>query len=108
MSLTIEVIRGLGDKPSPTDLSCNYFTSEEIFSQVGRVEIDKATEGLKIVTMTLPGIRQHIRRGLIIRIQDGGREYRGKVQSTLYSVGRDDDGKPFATCSMTIRMMEVL
>lgn len=106
MSLSVEVLRGAGDKPGP-EIVCSYFSSELVFRQVGRVEIDKSEPGLKIVTMTLPGIRQHVRRGRIIRIIDGGHEYRGQVKSTLYQVGRDSEGRPTATCSMTLRMKEV-
>jgi hypothetical protein len=106
MSLTIEVVRGFGDKPGP-DIACSIFADQQIFRQVGRVAIDQASQGMKIVTITLPGMRPYIRTGKIIRIVDYGREYRARVNSILFSVGRDDSGKPFATCSMTLRMMEV-
>ena len=107
MSLTIDVIRGLGDNPDPNEKSCSFFSSELVFFQVGRVEIDKSARGMKITTITLPGMRKYVRPGLVVQIIDYGRIYRGKVINCLYSVGRDDSGKPFATCSMTLRMIEI-
>lgn len=106
MSLTIEVIRGLGDIPGPA-IVCSYFASEAVFRQRGRVEIDKSTQGLKLVTITLPGMRRHVRPGRIIRIIDVATEYRARVTSIHYSVGRQADGKPFAVCSLGLRMLEV-
>lgn len=106
MSLTIEVIRGAGDIPGP-DIVCQYFASEEIFRQCGRVEIDKAAQGLKLVSVTLPGMRAYVRPGSIIRVIDTAAEYRARLKSIQYSVGRGTDGKPFAVCSMNLRMLEV-
>ncbi len=107
MSLTIEVVRELGDNPGP-DIVCSYFASEQTFRQAGRVAIDKATTGLKLVTITLPGMRKHVRVGRVIKIMDGGIEYRAKVKSILFNHGRQSDGTPYATCSMGLRMMEVV
>jgi len=107
MSLTIEVIRGLGDRPGP-ELSCRYFESEEVFRQVGRVEIDKSAQGLKIVTITLPGMRRAVRPGEIIRIIDAATEHRARVRSIQYSVGRQEDGRPYAVCSLGLRSLEVI
>ena len=106
MSLTIIVARGLGDIHGP-DIVCRYFGNEAVFRQRGRVEIDKATRGLKLVTVTLPGMRTHVRPGRVIRIVEPGREFRARVKSIQYSVGRQEDGRPFATCSLSLRMMEV-
>lgn len=106
MSLSFDVVRGLGDNPGP-EITCKYFADEHVFGQVGRVAIDKSAPGLKIVTITLAGLRRYIRPGRIYRILDSGREYRAKVQSILYQVGRDESGKPTATTSLTVRMMEV-
>lgn len=106
MSLTVEVVRDSGDVNGP-QMTCSYFSSASVFRQIGRVQIDKAAKGLKLVTMTLPGMRRFIRPGKIILIVDEGREYRAKVKSILFSVGRNADGVPFATCSLTLRMIEV-
>lgn len=107
MSLTVRVVRGVGGVPGST-IVCSYFASEAVFREVGRVAIDAAERGLKTVTVTLPGMRPHVRPGHIIQINDEGREYRAEVTSILYSVGRQQDGKPFATCSLGLRMMEVV
>lgn len=106
MSLTITVIRGVGDNPGD-DVTCSYFSSEQVFKQVGRVMIDQSAKGFKLVTVTLPGIRKPVRVGRVIKILDGGIEYRAKVKSIQYSHGRQADGAPYATCSMSLRMMEV-
>lgn len=108
MSLSVRVERGTGDIPSPNDIVCSYFASEAVFAEVGRVAIDAVARGLKIVTVTLPGMRPHVRPGQIIRIDDEGREYRAEVASIAYSVGRQSDGTPYATCSLGLRMMEVV
>jgi len=107
MSLTITVSRGLGDIPGET-ITCQYFSDEAVFTQRGRVEIDKATRGLKLVTITLPGMRPHVRPGQLVKIVEPGREFRAKVKSIAYSVGRQEDGQPYATCSLSLRMMEVV
>lgn len=107
MSLTLTVSRGLGDIPGD-DIVCKYFSNEAAFRQRGRVEIDKSATGLKLVTITLPGMRPHVRPGRIVRIIDAGKEYRARVTSIQYSVGRQEDGKPYATCSIGLRMMEVV
>jgi hypothetical protein len=106
MSLTIDVIRGLGDNPGES-VTCSYFTSEHVFAQIGRVMIDASAKGFKNVTITLPGMRPPVRVGRVIRVLDGGIEYRGKVKSIQFDHGRGADGKPYATCSMGMRMMEV-
>jgi hypothetical protein len=106
MSLTVTVIRDLGDNPGD-DLTCSYFSSEQVFRQAGRVLIDQSAKGFKIVAITLMGIRKPVRVGRIIKIIDGGIEYRAKVKSIQYSHGRQADGSPYATCSMGLRMMEV-
>ena len=107
MSLTIEVIRDQGDKQSPDDIVVAYFNNEQIFKQIGRVEIDKSSTGFRIVTITLPGMRKHVRVGRVLKLVDEGIEYRGKVKSIQFDVGRNPDGTPFASCSMGLRMMEV-
>ncbi len=107
MSLTIEVIRELGDNPAPDDIVVNYFASEQVFKQIGRVEIDKASKGFRLVTITLPGMRTHVRVGQVIKLMDDGIEYRAKVKSIQFDIGRNPDGTPFGSCSMGLRMMEV-
>jgi len=106
MSLSIEVWRDLGDIPGP-EIVCRYFKNEAVFRQVGRVAIDQSARGLKLATITLPGMRRAVRPGQVIRIIDTATEYRARVTSIHYSVGRQADGKPFATCSMGLRMLEV-
>lgn len=106
MSLTVRVERDAGDVPGP-DIVCSYFASESVFREVGRVAIDAAARGLKIVSVTLPGMRAHVRPGQIIQIDDEGCEYRAEVTSIAYSVGRQADGTPFATCTLGLRMLEV-
>lgn len=108
MSLTITVSRGLGDVRSPDVVVCRYFGNEAVFRQRGRVEIDKSVKGLKFVTITLPGMRPHVRPGQLVRIIEADREHVARVRSIQYSVGRQEDGRPFATCSLGLRMMEVV
>lgn len=106
MSLTITVVRDLGDNPGD-EITCSYFSSSQVFKQIGRVYIDQSSKGFKLVTVTLMGIRPAVRVGRVVGILDGGIEYRAKVKSIQYSHGRQADGKPYATCSMTLRMIEV-
>jgi len=106
MSLTVKVIRDLGDIPGP-DITCEYFAEEAIFQQRGRVEIDKSSRGLKLTSITLPGMRTHVRPGRIIHITDLEAEYRAKVKSIQFSVGIASDGVPSAVCSLGLRMLEV-
>lgn len=106
MSLTVSVFRGLGDNPGP-DIVCRYFSDEAVFAQAGRVAIDRSEKGLRLVTITLSGMCAHVRPGRLVHIADVDGEYRGRVKSIQYSVGRDDSGKPFAVCSMTLRLLRV-
>lgn len=106
MSLTIEVVRGLGDIPGPA-ITVDYFDDEATFTQAGRVAIDKSATGLKLVSINLPGMRTHLRPGKIVRIVDIDGEYRGKQKSIQYSVGFSAEGEPYAVCSKTLRLMKV-
>lgn len=106
MSLTIEVVRGLGDVPGPA-ATCTLFEDEAVFTQVGRVKIDQAAKGLKLVSIALPGMRTHVRPGRLISIVDIDGEYRCKVKSIQYSLGWSAEGDPYATCSKQLRQMKV-
>lgn len=108
MSLSFEVMRDLGDVPGP-QLTCKYFSSEEVFSQIGRVNIDRSAKGLKLTSITLPGMRTHVRPGRVARIVDIDAEHRGKVNSIQYSVGwsAGTNPQPYATCSMGLRLLKV-
>lgn len=106
MSLTIDVVRGLGDNPGP-DITCSHFEDEATYRQRGRVEIDKSARGLKNVSITLPGMRTHVRPGRIVAIDDIDGHHRGKVSSIQFSVGRSPDGAPFAACSLGLRLLKV-
>lgn len=106
MSVSFEVVRGLGDIPGP-QVTCKYFEDEAVFGQIGRVNIDRSEKGLKLTSITLPGMRTHVRPGRIIGISDIDAEYRGKVNSIQFSVGRSADGAPYATCSMGLRLLKV-
>jgi hypothetical protein len=107
MSLSVEVVRDLGDKPAPNAIVSRFFADELVFGQIGRVAIDKSTEGLKIVTITLPGMRTHVRPGQLLQIDDIDAHHRGRVQSIQYSVGRSAEGEPFAVCSLSLRLMRL-
>lgn len=106
MSLTVVVVRGQGDIPGP-GLTCSLFEDEAVFTQVGRVKIDQSATGLKLVSITLPGMRTHVRPGQLISIVDIDAVYRCKVKSIQYSVGWSVDGEPDAVCSMQLRQMKV-
>lgn len=106
MSLTVEVVRGLGDIPGP-EITCAYFEDEAVYGQRGRVQIDQSAKGLQLANITLPGMRTHVRPGRIIRIVDIDAEHRGKVNSIQYSVGFAPDGQPYAICSLGLRLLRV-
>lgn len=106
MSLTVEVVRGLGDIPGP-EITCAYFEDEAVYGQRGRVQIDQATKGLQLANINLPGMRTHVRPGHIIRMVDIDAEHRGKVTSIQYSVGMSADGEPYAVCSLGLRLLRV-
>lgn len=107
MSLSVEIVRGLGDKPSPGSIVSRYFADEAVFAQIGRVAIDKSEQGLKLVSITLPGMRTHVRPGQLVQINDVSGHYRGRVKSIQFSVGRSAEGEPYAVCSMTLRLKKV-
>lgn len=106
MSLTVEVVRGLGDIPGP-EITCAYFEDEAIYGQRGRVRIDQSTSGLQLANINLPGMRTHVRPGRVIRIVDIDAEHRGKVNSIQYSVGMSADGQPYAVCALGLRLLRI-
>ena len=106
MSLSVEVVRGPGDIPGPA-VTCNLFEDEAVFTQVGRVKIDQAAQGLKISAIALPGMRTHVRPGRVIGIIDIDAEYRCKVKSIQYKLDLTVEGEPSTVCSMQLRQLKV-